>query len=73
MSRITVGQIGQVIKPLLEHLDRNKFWPTDNSVSWTQIFMKSVRESYSQMIVKQVLGKNDHARWIITLKITEFH
>lgn len=59
LSRVTLSQICQVISPLLDHLDDANLWPTENSVAWAKLFMRSVRESYSQMIVKLIL---DHVR-----------
>ena len=57
LSRITMDQIKLVIHPLLKHLDSNNLWPSDNAVSWAQLFMKSVRESYSHLIIKLILGE----------------
>lgn len=57
LSRITMDQIKLVIHPLLKHLDNGNLWTSDNSVIWAQLFMRSVRESYSHLIIKLILGK----------------
>ena len=69
LSRVTLSQICQVISPLLDHLDDANLWPTENSVAWAKLFMRSVRESYSQMIVKLILGQ---FTIIMSMKITFF-
>lgn len=56
LSRITMDQIRLVIHPLLTHLDNANLWPSENAISWAQLFMRSVRESYSHLIIKLVLG-----------------
>ena len=65
LSRVTISQIGFVVKPLLHHLDNHKLWSDETSVVWTKLFMNSVRESYSQIIVKQVLGNSSSQEIIL--------
>lgn len=56
LSCITLSQVHQVIAPLLNHCDSHKLWETENAITWAELFMKSVRETYRQNIVKLILG-----------------
>lgn len=57
LSILTLSQVGLVIAPLLSHCDTRKLWETENAITWAELFMKSVRETYRQNIVKLILGK----------------
>ena len=59
LSILTLSQVGLVIAPLLSHCDTRKLWETENAITWAELFMKSVRETYRQNIVKLILGKFD--------------
>ena len=59
LSNLTLSQVGLVIAPLLSHCDTRKLWETENAITWAELFMKSVRETYRQNIVKLILGKFD--------------
>jgi len=59
LSILTLSQVGLVIAPLLSHCDTRKLWETENAITWAELFMKSVRETYRQNIVKLILEHSE--------------
>ena len=64
--------MGLVIAPLLSHCDNRKLWESENAITWAELFMKSVRETYRQNIVKLILGNFRYSKIPVFKKYKKF-
>ena len=60
LSIAVLSQIDIIVKPLLKHCDHHQLWETESSIVWAELFMKSVRLSYSHYIVKLIMEHTEH-------------